>query len=667
MTPAPHLKAKTLEKQIQRLLFAAVFIAFAYFHQGGGWNQNGRFAMVRTMVEEGRFSIDSYLIYRPNSTEDEILTRLPLNNAEYQFNGKTYVLTWPDSKGRPVPINQDTREDTGSGINTLNERRHVDLTQVSATGDIAYFNGHFYPNKAPGTSFLAVPAYSAIHFVEKLLGINPDDWRTLTLNAWLASLLSVGLLSALGVVIFYRLALAWTGCVLPSLLSALAFAFGTMFFPYATMLYEHNIIAATLLCSFYLLYRVKSMDTDAPEQDKSRQWIILSGFCAGYAAITNYIVAPVVIMLAAYLIRTVKKKNSLFLFGLGVLVPLLMICVYNLACFDTPFTTNYRHQNPLFNSDGHAVLNVFVLPQLQVLVSVLISPFRGLFFTAPVLVLGIFGIRELFKDEKFKSEAWLFSCVICFFLLFIISFNGWQGGWGTTPRYLIPALPFLAVPMVFGFIRYFKIACTLAIVSVFIMSVTTIVDPQSTVGNGNAGTVPGRPNWFDRPLAASFSYNPLTEYELPILLTGSPGPALQSLVSGHLLEYDKFLAAKATPADVRQRKNDEMRAKLNSSITRGDANPFPMASFDGRISVNTMGIYEGWFYRVFPPHSTQAKLNSFNAGEFFFLNSAFSLLPLLICFGTLLTVAVQKALKIQNTLEKGCRQVAGVPKTRKPQ
>lgn len=648
MMPASRSKIEVLKRQIQWLLFAAAFLAFAYFHQGGGWNQNGRFAMVRAMVEEGRFSIDSYLIYRSNTTEDKILTRLTLNDAEYQSDGKTHALAWIDSKGQPVPVNQKS---------ILNEVKYVDLAQVGATGDVAYFNGHFHPNKAPGTSFLAVPAYSAIHFVEKLFGANPDEWWTLTLNAWLASLLSVGLLSALGVVIFYRLALDWTGRVLPSLLAAFAFAFGTMFFPYATMLYEHNIIAVALLASFYLLYRVKTTGTEADtfstdQRNKSCHWLFLSGFCAGYAAITNYIVAPVTIMFAVYLIRGVKRKNSLFSFGLGVLIPFIMICAYNIVCFDTPFTTNYRHQNPLFNSDSRAFLNVFVYPQWQVLVSVLISPFRGLFFTAPVLILGIFGIAELFRNKKFKDEACLFSCVIGFFLLFTISFNGWQGGWGTTPRYLMPALPFLALPMAFGFARYFKAACTLAILSVFIMFVTTVVDPQSTVGNGSAGTVPGRPKWFDQPLAASFSYNPLTEYELPLLFTGHPGPILQSIVDGHLKEYDKSLTSKSTPSDIRLYKNDVMRARLESSIARGEPNPFPTAAFDGRVSVSALGIYEGWFYRVFPPHSTQAKSNSFNAGEFIFPHSAASLLPLLICVGSLLIIAVQKALKIQNTSGK---------------
>ena len=52
--PMLMLKTSVTEHRIQWLLFTTAFIAFAYFHQGGGWNQNVRFAMVRAIVEEGR-------------------------------------------------------------------------------------------------------------------------------------------------------------------------------------------------------------------------------------------------------------------------------------------------------------------------------------------------------------------------------------------------------------------------------------------------------------------------------------------------------------------------------------------------------------------------------------------------------------------------------------
>ena len=126
------------------------------------------------------------------------------------------------------------------------------------TGDLAYARGHFHPNKAPGTSLLAALPYFVIYRLERLFGANPDEWWTLTVNAWLTTVFSSGLISAFGCVLVFRLALAFSaGKTLPSLLTAIAFAFGTMFFPLATLLQDQNIAAVLLMASFYLLYRVK--------------------------------------------------------------------------------------------------------------------------------------------------------------------------------------------------------------------------------------------------------------------------------------------------------------------------------------------------------------------------------------------------------------------------
>src|SRR5205823_3182061 len=135
----------------------------------------------------------------------------------------------------------------------------TDLGPVATTGDVAFYRGHFYPNKAPGTSFMGLPTYWLIFHLEKTAGANPDDWWTLTINAWLTSLFSVGIISALGVALFFELAYEFSnGSFRNSLVAVGILAFGTMFFPNATLFYEHNLIAVALLGSFYLLYRVKT-------------------------------------------------------------------------------------------------------------------------------------------------------------------------------------------------------------------------------------------------------------------------------------------------------------------------------------------------------------------------------------------------------------------------
>ena len=62
----PH----TQQRNTERALFAAVFAACAYFHQGGGWNQNARFDQVRAIVEAHRLDIGDFWIERPQRLPD---------------------------------------------------------------------------------------------------------------------------------------------------------------------------------------------------------------------------------------------------------------------------------------------------------------------------------------------------------------------------------------------------------------------------------------------------------------------------------------------------------------------------------------------------------------------------------------------------------------------
>jgi hypothetical protein len=42
------------------LIAVAAFVSCAYFYEGGGWNQNSRFDLVRAILDENTLSIDAY-------------------------------------------------------------------------------------------------------------------------------------------------------------------------------------------------------------------------------------------------------------------------------------------------------------------------------------------------------------------------------------------------------------------------------------------------------------------------------------------------------------------------------------------------------------------------------------------------------------------------------
>ena len=587
--------------------------------------------------------------------EDTHKVRIPivLSSATKIQRGSESISSNELSNGDPVQVVCGLDQAAQIEAKTISllgpEHRPVtaftDLGPVAATGDVAFYRGHFYPNKAPGTSFTALPIYWLIFHLEKAAGVNPDDWWVLTINAWLTSLFSVGIVSALGIALFFQLAYEFShGSLRNSLVAVGTLALGTMFFPNATLFYEHNLIAVALLGSFYLLYRAKtahllsSQGNGLTKEAVTR--IFFAGLCAGWAAITNYIFVVTVILLAAYLAFSVKRKTTaLVWFGFGLLGPFLLVCAYNVACFHTAFTTNYHYQNPSFEAGPTHFLGVFNLPRWDVLLIILFSPYRGLFFSSPILILAIFGLFRWSRDERFRIEAFLILGIVLFCLLWNASFNGWDGGVTAVPRYLGPMIPFLTLAVLYSLTRLFKTTCGLAAVSAAIMFLITAVDIQPPVGTGKA-VVLDKPKW---------QYSPIFEYDLPIFFTQKPLPLLRQQEARVLHYYDLQLGHEGWTQSARNQELDRIRADIDRKIDAGEPAPLLLARFKtdsteqymvadsdlsipvGPVSANTFGFYSHWNDEGFGgTASPQARWNSFNVGEALFPESRWSLLPLLL-------------------------------------
>ncbi len=392
-----------------------------------------------------------------------------------------------------------------------------------------------------------------------------------------------------------------------------------MFFPYATIMFDQNLTATALLASFYLLLRERRSLAGNPT-------LFAAGLFAGVAAITNYIAAAAVVFLAIYLFVGLRKSERglllkrLLCFALGVAGPFLLICAYGQICFHTPFALNTNFQNPLFKVHEGGFLGMFALPNPYVAAVLLVSPFRGIFYTAPILLLGLYGWFRM--PRNMTPEKWLFASIFLVFFFVNTCFNGYHGGFCSEPRYLGPALPFLALPMVIGFAAFPRVAAVLGILSVVSQLAITAVDVESPVGVGSLAMIDSRPDW---------SYSPLTDYSLPIFFRGHAWPILSGLLNEELKLREKDLQAAAPQVKTQQLAS--IRKDLLNAIRSSAREPFLLATFRGPVSVNPVGAYEGSLYHLFEPFSPQAKWSSFNAGEFLFPESRWSLLPLLVLCG----------------------------------
>jgi hypothetical protein len=323
--------------------------------------------------------------------------------------------------------NQDAHFDL---TRSLVERRSWNIDPyASNSGDVARGpDGHFYINKPPGVSIVAAIPYAIVYGVDALTGISPD--AAAPFNQWLVTALTCGLCgAAIGALLFLygrRLGIERATAVS----AALLVVFGTIIFPYSTMLMAHVPAALFLLIAFVVV-------RDRP---------LLAGVATGVALSCFYICAVAVPVLALLAFLHSRRASLRFLLG-GLPFPLLL-AIYQWRFFGSPFRTSLEASTQ-FTEKG-LLFGVFRLPQLDALFGITLSPYRGLFFASPILLFALLGAVVMFRQRLHRQELVAIGAVTIAFFLIIASFNGWHGGSAFGPRYVLPVVPLLGVPLMFA-------------------------------------------------------------------------------------------------------------------------------------------------------------------------------------------------------------------------
>ena len=316
------------------------------------------------------------------------------------------------------------------------------IKTLGDTQDKSSYNGHYYSDKAPGLSFVAAPFYLAIKGIASIAGINPDLKTTM----FILRFICVSIPSLFIFMILNRL----LNSLAPSEnsgLYALFLVLGTNLFTYSTLFMSHILAAFLCLLSFYLLYKTES---------KISPWLtFLSGIISGFAILSEYPVALIVFILIFYSYFQLKSIKCALLFCTGILIPTAILMYYNYACFGSPFSTGYHHKTDALHAIYHSQGFVgFIYPKLGSIASILFSPSKGLLFYSPFLVFSTAGYIHIFKKRKMITWVWPGLLIPPAYIIAISSFVDWPGGWTVGPRHLVPALPFLCIPIGIFLERY---------------------------------------------------------------------------------------------------------------------------------------------------------------------------------------------------------------------
>ena len=329
---------------------------------------------------------------------------------------------------------------------------HIDGYRVN-TGDIGWSNvsgeWHAYSNKPPGLPFLAAIPYFAMYHLERALHVPLDSWLWMTVNVYVLTLLVVATCGAGIAVLLFRWAVRRAEARRSTaVLVALIGAFGTIVLPYSTLFFSPVPAAFFLLLAFYLL-------DERPA---------LAGAAAGMAGLCFYLCIPAAAVLACGAglqpgKRRAEARHHIWKFILAGLPFGAILAWYHTVCFGAPWRTSLETaQN--FTERG-LFLGLFrTYPTGFALWGLTFSEYRGLFFVSPVLLLALVGLWKM----KRRDAAIVLS-VFAIFLLMVASFNGWEGGSSFGPRHILPAIPFLVLPLAFVRPRWllvpFVVSCAL--------------------------------------------------------------------------------------------------------------------------------------------------------------------------------------------------------------
>jgi hypothetical protein len=315
------------------------------------------------------------------------------------------------------------------------------------TTDQARYNGHSYTDKAPGFSVIAIPAEVATRLPAPRTWTfegDPHLWAVRVLTNGVAFLLlafAVGRISE-------GIAESFGGAAL------VTFALGTLVAPLAASSFDHVLAGAFGFGAFLLAWSGR---------------FGLAGLTAGLAVTTNYTTAVIGLALGTYVL--LAGARPLLRYALGAIPPLALLGAYDWAAFGSPFHLSYRYvANNYAGEQASGFFGIHV-PNLQG-VHLVFAGDRGLLVASPVVVAAGAGLVLL--ASRHRLEALTCAVIVTLFVLVNCGYFAPYGGSSPGPRFLVPALPFLALGLGPAFMRWHRVTAILAAVSIVAITSLTL-------------------------------------------------------------------------------------------------------------------------------------------------------------------------------------------------
>lgn len=327
--------------------------------------------------------------------------------------------------------------------------------------DVAEREGRLYPNKAPGAALAAVPGYLAARPAAGPPG-GGSMRAAVTAMRWSAATLPALLLALL----FARAARGPRTGSDGAGLALLALVFGTPLLAYGLLFFAHGLVALCLFGAWALLF--------PPDRSETAFGDVVAGAFLGLAVLSEYpaLVPAAILALAAAWGRPAPRALRI---GLGALPFAVLFFGYNVAAFGGPFSLPVGHERyaAFRKLREHGAFGVG-WPSPANALRLLFDPSKGLLVLSPVLLAALAATPAFVRKLGPRAGGTLVAVPLS--LLAVYSgFPDWHGGFTVGARYLVPALPFLLLPLAVA--RWGGVTSALAGASTAAVALTTLVFP----------------------------------------------------------------------------------------------------------------------------------------------------------------------------------------------
>ena len=217
------------------------------------------------------------------------------------------------------------------------------------TVDRSVYGGHYYSNKAPGMSLLAVPAAEAVRLP------NGQQWNFESdPHLWGVRVLTSGIAPAL-----------------------VAFGLGTLMSSFAATGFDHDLTAAFGFAALVLAWARRPA---------------LAGLAAGTAYLVEYQAAAILALVGAYV--ALRGLRSLARYVAGVVPGVALSAAYSWAAFGAPWHNPHSYElNRFAGVNPHSGVLGVHFPSAHGIRLVFVGD-RGLLVAAPVLAAATAGTTD---------------------------------------------------------------------------------------------------------------------------------------------------------------------------------------------------------------------------------------------------------------------------------